>query len=141
VHDFEPGIADSGLFWTIAIPKPALDVDPKEGKARFRMDDLRVPDYGNFLNAVSSVPPGPDPASTPSRVSFDVKWDGKGDTVPVRDDTFGFSGEFVTGGATIMFRARNEHSEVEFRADKDGQATVGFGPAGVGSEVNGVFFS
>ena len=26
VHDFEPGIAPSGLFWTIPIPGDAIDV-------------------------------------------------------------------------------------------------------------------
>ena len=43
-HDFEPGIAPSGLFWTIAVPPEAVELSPGSGEARFEMEDVAVPD-------------------------------------------------------------------------------------------------
>ena len=51
-HDWEPGIEDSGLFWTIPIGNGAIDVDPDTGKARFRGESVKVTDYHDFFNAV-----------------------------------------------------------------------------------------
>lgn len=98
------------------------------------MERLRIPDFYNFGNAVS-----PSPASTPSRVSFDVRWAGGGGRSHIRDETYGFVGDFVTGEATISFTARNDGSKLVFRSDPDGQDTTDR-PAAVGRERNGVFF-
>ena len=140
-HDWEPGIADSGLFWTIPIGNGAIDFDLKKGEARFRSNEVKVDDYHDFFNAVLGG--GPDPL--PSRVSFDVRWSGGGDHVPVRDATFGFVGDYITGPATIAFTAMDDHGKVKYRSDKAGQSNPGpdVGGAGmpaVGSERNGVFF-
>ena len=139
MHDFEPGIEDSGLFWTIPISQSSLDVDQHKGRARLRADKLKIPDFHDFANAVSSLPPGPPPESTPSRVSFDVRWAGGGERTRLHDATYGFEGDFVTGEATISFTARNDGSDTVFRSDPGDQSTVG--PPGVGRERNGVFFS
>ena len=139
MHDFEPGIAASGLFWTIRVAPSSVDVQQKRGTARFRTTNLAISDYHDFGNAVSSLPPGPAPPSTPSVVSFDVVWHGGGDTTSIRDDDYRFAGAFTTGEATIAFRARNLGSSVEYRSDPNGQSTAG--PPGVGRERNGVFFS
>ena len=103
------------------------------GRARYRMDNFKIPDYHDFGNAVS-----PNPATTPARVSFEVSWLGGGERTTLDDPVYGFKGDFVTGEATISFRARNDHSDLEFRSDPDGQTTVG--PPGVGRERNGVFY-
>ena len=116
----------------------SFDVQQKSGTARLRAAGLRVGDYGDFGNAVSSLPPGPPPENKPSVVSFDVLWHGGGDRSSIRDADYTFMGDFVTGEATIAFRASNIGSDVEFRSDPDGQSTVG--PPGVGRERNGVFF-
>jgi hypothetical protein len=126
------------LFWTIPISASSADVQHR-GSARLRAVDLRVGDFGDFSNAVSSQPPGPPPHSTPSRVSFEVLWHGGGEASTIRDPDYGFQGQFVTGAATISFRAQNENSHTEFRSDPDDQSTAG--PPGVGREQNGVFFT
>lgn len=136
-HDFEPGILQSGLFWTVPIRSSAIDVAPGAGTARLRATELAVPDYTNFFNAVA---PNPDPPPIPSRVSFDVRWHGGGDRRKLRDTTFGFVGNFVEGAATIDFRVANDApGSVVYTAVAEGQTTVG--PPAVGHERNGIFFS
>jgi hypothetical protein len=135
VHDFEPGIAPSGLFWTIPIEPGAIKVDPVTGEARLRAEAVKVDDYHDILSALGIVP-GLEPI--PSRVSFDVRWAGHGDPVALHDPTFSFAGHYVTGPATISFTASNDKSGVVYTSDATGQSNVGI-PA-VGTEQNGVFF-
>jgi hypothetical protein len=134
-HDWEPGIAPSGLFWTIPLPASAMSADPGAGVARLVGDDVAIEDYHDFFNAISETP---NPAPRPSVVSFDVRWAGHGDRLRVRDTDFGFTGEYVSGAATITFTARDDDSNVVYTSVDEGQTTVS---AGVGHERNGVFFS
>jgi hypothetical protein len=140
-HDFEPGIAPSGLFWTIPIAPSAIDVDPGRGRARLHADSVPVGDYGNFFQAIT---PGYMP--TPSHVSFDVRWAGDGDRQKIRDDVFGFTGQYVASSTTIAFTAFNEGGQVIYSSLADGQYNLTEPPAGpvlpaVGHERNGKFFS
>jgi hypothetical protein len=140
-HDWEPGIAPSGLFWTIPIAPSTLDFDPGTGEARMRMSNLAVPDYHDFFNAIGGG--GPDPR--PSHVSFDVRWAGHGDRVALHDDTYGFEGRYVTGPSTISFTASDDDSDVVYTSDPGGQYNPGpdeggSGSPAVGHERNGVFF-
>lgn len=80
----------------------------------------------------------PNPAPKPSRVSFDVRWHGGSDRQQLRDEKFGFMGEFVDGPATIRFTAKNDGSNVVYRSDAAGQKAL---YAGAGTERNGVFFA
>ena len=134
LHDFEPGIASSGLFWTIPISPSAISISPSTGTARFRAANVPVSDFFNFFNAISDHP---DPRPVPSHVTFDVRWLGGGDHTKVTDQTFDFAGEFVTGPAAITFTASHDGSNVVYSSVADGQKTIS---AGVGRERNGVFF-
>ena len=136
VHDFNPGIAPSGLFWTIPISPGAIKVDPLTGEARLRVQALKIPDFHDLFNSLGLVPGGPPPV--PSRVSFEVRWAGHGAPVDLHDSTNGFSGHYVEGPATIDFTASNNNSSVVYRSDATGQSYPG--PPGVGTEQNGVFF-
>jgi hypothetical protein len=40
LHDFEPGIAPSNLFWTVPISPSAIIVNPEKGTATLRARDL-----------------------------------------------------------------------------------------------------
>lgn len=132
VHDFEPGIRKSGLFWTIPVSPLALDASPGAGRARFRAHQLAVPDFHDIFNAVS-----PSPTSKPGHVSFDVQWSGNSPREKIHDDAFGFRGHFTSGDARITFAVRDDDSDVVYHSDPDGQHAVS---AGVGHEHNGVFF-
>jgi hypothetical protein len=136
-HDFEPGIAPSGLFWTIPIAASAIDVDPGRGRARLHADNVRVGDYGNFFNAIA---PGYVP--TPSHVSFDVRWPGDGDRQKIRDEMFGFTGQYVASATTISFTAFNDGGHVVYSSLPHGQhPPAGATSPAVGHERNGRFFS
>ena len=140
-HDWEPGIAPSGLFWTIAVPPSAISVEPGTGKARFHASNVPVRDFHDFLNAVQRGGPAPVPA----HVTFDVRWAGHGKKRKLRDKTFGFSGTYVTGPATVTFSASNDGGGVTYTSDPEGQhnpttAQGGAGSPAVGRERNGVFF-
>jgi hypothetical protein len=116
------------------IAPSAIDVDPGSGRARLRAATVPVTDYHDFFNAVLGAGPTP----LPSHVSFDVRWQGKGGRQEIRDETFGFTGHYVTSATTISFRASNDGSAVSYTPDPSGQYNVG-SPA-VGHERNGVFF-
>jgi hypothetical protein len=134
-HDWEPGIEPSGLFWTVPFPGSATSAAPGAGEARLHAESMAVPDFTNFFNAIS---PSPDPAPRPSHVSFDVRWEGRGDRLKIRDADYGFTGHFVAGQATIAFTAKDDDSPVVYTSVAEGQTTLS---AGVGHERNGVFFS
>ena len=62
----------------------------------------------------------------------------------LRDDTFDFGGDFVSGppglpGATIAFTVSDDGGNAVYTADKEGQSHEPWIP-GVGHERNGVFF-
>jgi hypothetical protein len=139
VHDWEPGIADSGLFWTIPISPGSIKADPTSGRARFRVEALKIGDYHDFFNAVGGGTP------IPSRVSFDVVWGGGGSPVRLRDETFTFEGSYVPGPARISFVAANDGSGVTYRSAAEGQYNPtleqgGAGDPAVGTERNGRYF-
>jgi hypothetical protein len=141
LHDFEPGIAPSGLFWTIPITPAAVEVDPGSGRARLRATNVRVSDYQNIINAIF----GGGPPPLPSHVSFDVRWAGGGSRQKIRDQEFGFVGHYVPGPATITFTASNDVGDVIYSSDPAGQFNPtpdqgGAGSPAVGHERNGVFF-
>jgi hypothetical protein len=133
-HDWEPGIAPSGLFWTVPINPSAVRFDATTGRARYHLSNYSVPDYGNFFNAIARHPKD----VKPSRVSFQVLWHGNDDPQQLRDEKFGFGGTFISGGASIAFTAKNNNSPVVYRSEPAGQKVL---YAGTGNERNGVFFT
>ena len=140
-HDFEPGIASNGLFWTIPVSKGSVEAHHGHVHARLRGHNVAVTDYHDFFNAVLGG--GPEPS--PSHVNFDVRWSGHGHPQHIRDTTFGFVGDYVAGPATINFTAWDESGHVLFRSEPHGQYNPtpdegGAGSPAVGRERNGVFF-
>lgn len=133
-HDFEPGIAVNGLFWTIPLGNGMLDADPTTGVGRFRGMSVKVNDYGSFFNAVAGG------KSFPSRVDFDVLWAGGGGPATLDDKDFEVVGDYELGPATIAFTAFNEHGDVVYTSDPDLTKQTNPDPAGIGRQRNGVFF-
>jgi hypothetical protein len=79
-------------------------------------------------------------------VSFDVRWSGDGDRQKIRDEKFGFTGQYVAGPTTVSFSASNDDSDVVYSSLPEGQFNPGTddggaGPPAVGHERNGKFFS
>ena len=120
-----------------------LHVEPDLGRARFTGKNILVRDFHDFFNAVGLSKGGPKPL--PGRVSFEVRWSGNGHRRKIHDKTFGFSGNYVTGDATISFTASDVGKNVVYKSDPGGQyhptpKQGGAGLPAVGHERNGMFF-
>ena len=131
VNDFNPGIAASGLFWTVAVPGDSVDVHPGAGTARFALSNFKTRDFHNLGNAVTGG------SSDPAVVSFEMVWAGHGQAV-VQTDGSTFSFDSVIGGATVEWSALNQATDMRFQSDPASTSHTEF--AGVGHEKNGVFF-
>jgi hypothetical protein len=129
IHDYNPGIAPNGVFWTVAVPASTVDVDPGAGRASFVARDMAVPDYGDFVN---SIFPG---VSVPATVSFDVRWHDILERTNRKNEEEGFAGEFVVTGSSMTWSSRQDG--FEFRSDPADTSISAH--AIVGHERNGVF--
>ena len=130
VHDFNPGIQPSGLFWTTPIDRDSVQADVEDGSASLHLANQDVEDYGNVVNALKDGP------SVPATVNVDASWGnapGQDLEVAVRNGTQMFRGEYVRNTATLVWSA----SESGFAFQSDPLAS---GFAEVGVERNGVFF-
>ncbi len=128
VHDFNPGIRDSGLFWTVPIDRGAVRVNLGSGEASLHVPDLDVEDYHDVVNALRDGP------SVEGSVSFDVHWSGVKQRVKVRNPDVHFVGEYVRNTAKLVWSGSEEG--FQFRSEP---LASGFGT--IGHERNGSFFS
>jgi len=131
IHDFNPGIAPSGLFWTIRIPDESVEVDFDDARATMNLSDMQVKDFGTGLNSLLRGP------SVKSVVSFHIRWSGVNERVKTRDKTNRFVGNFIEDTATMAWSARRK--DFKFVSDPANTSTTIF--AEIGRERNGVFFS
>lgn len=132
IHDFNPGIAVNGLFWTLVVPPDAVQVNLKTQTASFAYDSLTIEDYGTFANAIMDGP------SHKSTVSFDVEWSGMTSRIAVRNPSEGFKGIFFEDTATIEWSASSPDQNFTFTSDAASTSTSVF--AEIGVERNGMFF-
>jgi hypothetical protein len=128
-HDFNPGISDSGLFWTTPISSADLTVNPGAGNAAMHVKDLQVKDYGNF---VISLLKGPFLEAT---LSYQLEWNPPKSRQRLRDTVNDFVIDLVQTSATMTWVASS--------AGNTYQSLTVNPPlfAAIGHERNGVFFS
>ena len=53
MHDFNPGITQNGLFWTVVLPADNVHVDLRAGAATLEVDALDMKDYYTLENSPS----------------------------------------------------------------------------------------
>ena len=124
IHDFTPGVAPSGLFWTAAIPPDSANLDLGKVTASFRVTDFPL------LDIITTPSP-------PATVSFDMEWSGKTADVAVKDFVNGFAGEYSQCTATIEWSAHT--ANFSFVSDAASTSATRF--AELGRERNGRFFN
>jgi hypothetical protein len=132
VHDFNPGILPSGLFWVVQLPRDAFRVSDDGRRTTLAAEDVCVLDSFQFLG----------PNSVAASVSFTVRWQatgprqrrGRGTAVPPTDPA-AFLGRFAPAHATGSFSG----SEVGFGFTGRGTTDGTF--AELGPERNGVFLA
>lgn len=101
IHDYDPGITSSGLFWTIAIPELSAAGDPDDAEAFLRLSDLAISDYGSIPNGLFHMTP-----PLPGKVSLDLRWSGAKKRGTFSDSTKRFQMEFVQTGARISWQGQ-----------------------------------
>jgi len=132
IHDFNPGIAENGVFWVLEIPDKSVSANPGAGKARMTVNNLEIEDYHDLFNALQDGP------SVEAIVSFDVVWDHKIET-KLRSNAAvdqRFTGLFTQTDAKVQWSA----SEQGFTFQSDPAETSHVVYAEVAQERNGTFF-
>jgi len=130
IHDYDPGITTSSLFWTIAVPDHAVSADVDEAEARLQLSDLAIADYGNILNGLFHTSP-----PSPGNVTFDIRWFGAQKRGSFSDATKPFQMRFVQTNAHIKWSGSTGADHFHTTG---GPQTVNF--AQIAQERNGVFF-
>ena len=131
VHDFNPGIRQSGLFWTQPVSDEVLDVDLEDGTTTLDVDDLDEEDYHNLLNALQDGP------SDSASVSFKMRWTAVEPSIKVTDPVHRFTGKYRISTVAIEWSAKS--GSFEFTSDPASSTTNV--KSVIGRERNGIFFS
>ena len=129
IHDFSPGVSETGLFWTVPVAPDTVAFDPALDQVSIRIPSLDMPDAFNLANSLAEGP------SVPGNVGFEVTWTATGPAKSVRSDAHGFAGEFRDARATVAWSGRTQ--EAHYQSDPPKSSKTVF--AAVGRERNGVF--
>ena len=144
IVDLNPGIAPSGLFWTMAAPldsvrgvDPGDDVDADDddafdGGASIRLQNVAVTDFHDFGNALFGGGPPPVPAT----LSYEVRWSRKGERASITNVEQGFTGKYIRNQAQMEWAATS--GDFSYRSGPASTSSSVF--AEVGHERNGSFF-
>jgi hypothetical protein len=130
VHDFDPGIAANGLFWTVPLTPGSVRAHPGSGIASLVVNNATVLDYHDIPNALVRGP------SHPATVSFVVNWQPSSQRIKVRDTVNGFAAELVQNTATMAWSATTQG--ISYLSGPESTSSSVF--AYVGHERNGAFF-
>ena len=120
IHDFNPGIAPSGLFWTAHVPMSSVEIDLGRTTASFQLKDFAL------LDTIPNV------AAT---VSLSMEWRGERAEIDVMDLVNGFAGSYRECSATIEWSG--EEAGFSFISDRARSSVTRF--AEIGRERNGIF--
>ena len=139
-----PGIAPSGLFWTVRIPDRWVSVesdDLGEG-ARYQIKNLHLLDYGKLANSLPFfLPPGT--AQTPpdkAVATFDMRWWGNTAAVDVTDSGPNqFTMKGIRTHATMAWSCSVPEQNFKFHSDAASTSHETF--AELVNERNGSFFA
>ena len=129
IHDFSPGVSETGLFWTVPVAPETVAFDPALDKVSVRIPSLDMPDAFNVANSFAEGP------SVPGNVGFEVVWTATGPAESVRSAAHGFAGEFRDARATVAWSGRTDG--VHYQSDPPESTKTVF--AVVGRERNGAF--
>jgi hypothetical protein len=140
VHDFNPGIDPSGVFWTVLVPDDSVQVDGDYDKASLTVIDLRLADFFTLANSLKGSATGVfSPSPVPAVVSYALEWSRPTQQLTNAANTAPdhFTGQYVFTAATIRWSAATS-TGFRFTSDPSAPTTSVF--ALLGQERNGVFF-
>src|SRR5207253_10431039 len=139
-----PGIAPSGLVWTVRIPDNwvSVDADDLDDGARYRVDKLKLLDYGTLANSLPKIAPPGTKFSPPNRAiaSFDMRWTGnKGPTASTDSGPNQFTYAGIMTHATMAWSATVPSKDFKFQSAAARTSHETF--AELVNERNGSFFA
>lgn len=132
ITDFNPGVRQNGLFWTVVLDDRDVKVDLVAGTATLHGSDLHVKDYHDFEN--SQLGNGETP--TPAVVSFTVQWTATGPATHFADPQHQYRGDLRPASAQMDWTARS--GIFEYTSAPLATSTTDL--AWLGTESNGSFF-
>ena len=140
LHDFNPGISETGVFWTMPVPPDSAAMNLGKGEAAFCLSDAQMPDMGDLLTATwgggavdgLGMPLSPVFAST---VSVEARWFDGGSKETLEDEVNQF--RYVHRVTDARIKWRSIRRGAMFESD-EGPQVVDY--AAIGKERNGVFF-
>ena len=132
IHDFNPGITQNGLFWTVILPAGDVQVDLNAGTATLEAHDLHIKDYGDLENALTGDAGQPVPAV----VSFKVQWTATGGVNNWNNAAQKFRGAFRDALAQMEYKIRTVDFDITSAPLADSTAVA----AELGRESNGSFY-
>jgi hypothetical protein len=132
ITDFNPGVRQNGLFWTVVVDNRDVTVDFVAGTATLRGRNLHMKDYHDFENSVleNGEPP------TPSVVSFTVQWTATGSAAAFTDPEHQYRGSLRPAKAQMEWTARS--GKFDYTSAPLETSTTDL--AWLGTESNGSFF-
>lgn len=122
IHDWDPGIAPNGLFWTVRVPPESVHVDLNAVKASWRLTDFALPD--ELTDLIGSV-------------TMNMQWGGEATPASIDDPDNGFAGTYSECKGTIEWTA----SEPGFTFVSAPASTTTTRFAALGRERNGIFYN
>jgi hypothetical protein len=129
VHDYNPGIAENGLFWTIPFPEDDAWIDLAAGKAEMHALSLDIPDAYTFFSSIAGGP------TEPATASFDIWWHSPTVTEHLRNDEQGFAATLLDVATAISFSV--ESADFAFVSDPPETSQALY--ARIGFEANGTY--
>jgi len=133
IHDYNPGISETpgGLFWTIPIDPDRVEWDDKARHARWKEEDLAIPDFHDLFNALQD---GPHQRGV---VTFDMHWQDGGAERHTRNEDERFDVRWRATTTRIEWHGRSADG-TGFESEDKNETETHF--ALLGNERNGVFF-
>lgn len=102
IRDLNPGIEQSGLFWTAVVPAEVVTANFAAGTATVQMSDYHLKDYQNLQNGIFGGGPQPVPAT----LSFRVQWNCPSPAGTANIASEKYRGTVKTGTAQMEWSAR-----------------------------------
>ena len=132
VHDFNPGITQTGVFWTTIVSDETVEVDLGAGTASIEVANIQQKDYFSFENAM--LRNGDNPRQ--GRVSYRVEWTAIEPPTAVDNPGQMYRGEVAPALAKMAWSGRS--GDFEFQSHPLDTSTTD--AAQLGSCSNGSYY-
>lgn len=129
-HDYNPGITEEGLFWTLLMTPESVSTSSR--RAEMCLRDQFIPDMHTFENAVARGP------IDPATIAIDCTWSATSGMQRDRDPENQFVYRFREADARVEWQTTGPSGNLRSVMTGDPQETL-YGA--IGRERNGAFFS